>query len=354
MTGAALLLGGGTEQAIVRSFSGARFAPAPLSGPQRAVFGRLAGHTLDHPHMPDAVRLEVPDWLMPVLAERFGAALPAEAAALLTQAPLDLRVNLLRVGREEARAALAQEGIAAQPTPLSPWGLRVAGRPPVTGGAAFRSGRRNADEGSQIVTALVDARPGMRVVDYCAGAGGKALALAMTMRNQGQLLACDVSARRLDAATRRLHRAGAYNVERHLLVPGDKWAKRRADGFDRVLVDVPCTGTGTWRRNPDARLRVTPCDLAELVAKQASILDRAAKLVRIGGKMIYATCSVAPKENEAQVSAFLARSSNFALVPLARAWQLDPPLPCDGPLLRLTPLRHNTDAFFAAVLERVE
>ena len=143
-----------------------------------------------------------------------------------------------------------------------------------------------------------------------------------------------------------------HNVERHLLAPGDKWAKRRAGGFDRVLVDAPCTGTGTWRRNPDARTRLTETDLAELTAKQALILDQAAPLVRSGGKLIYATCSLLAEENEAQVSAFLVRHPDYALLPLARAWPLASAPPVAGDVLALTPARHGTDGFFAAVLER--
>ena len=192
--------------------------------------------------------------------------------------------------------------------------------------------------------------PGMRVADLCAGAGGKTLALAMTMQNRGQLVACDVSAARLDGAVRRLRRAGVHNVERHLLEPGDKWAKRRAKSFDRVLVDAPCTGTGTWRRNPDARLRLTEADLAELLPKQAAILDQAASLVRTGGRLVYATCSLLPEENEDQVTAFLARHPDFAgaarsprgMAPTGSRRGLDG---------ALTP-RHGTDGFFAAVLER--
>ena len=177
------------------------------------------------------------------------------------------------------------EGIAAEPTPLSPWGLRVLGRRAVTSGDAFKTGLIEIqDEGSQLVAALVDARPGMRVADWCAGAGGKTLAMAMTMQNRGHLAACDVSAPRLDGAIRRLRRAGVHNVERHLVAPGDKWAKRRAETFDRVLVDAPCTGVGTWRRNPDARRRLAETDLTELCEKQAAILDQAARLVRKGGR----------------------------------------------------------------------
>ncbi len=303
--------------------------------------------------MSEAVRLELPDWIAPRLAARFGPSLAAEAAALTAPAPLDLRVNLLKTTREEARAALAAEGIDATPTALSPWGLRVADRRPVTTGPAFRAGLIDIqDEGSQIVAALADARPGLRVADLCAGAGGKTLAMAMTMQNRGALLACDVSAKRLEAAVLRLRRAGVSNVERHLLTPGDKLVKRRAGGFDRVLIDAPCTGTGTWRRNPDARLRLTEQDLAELVAKQAAILDTGAKLVRAGGNLLYATCSLLPEENEEQVSAFLTRHPDFAPLPPEQAWTLPGPAPTLGGFLALTPARHGTDGFFAAVLTR--
>jgi 16S rRNA (cytosine967-C5)-methyltransferase len=376
LVAASLLLDGGSYAGVAEAFSGGRFAPAPLVPSEQAALRRLEGRALDHRSMPDAVRLEAPDWLLPdnkpppvVIPAQAGTqdhraelALgsrlrgnddwdrrrpvswrgtridPEELRALLEPAPLDLRVNLLKATREEARAALAAEGLDATPTPHSPWGLRLEGRRQITTGPAFRAGLVEIqDEGSQLVAALVDARPGQRVADLCAGAGGKTLALAMTMQNRGQLIACDVSAARLDGAVRRLRRAGVHNVERHLLEPGDKWIKRRANGFDRVLVDAPCTGTGTWRRNPDARLRLTEVDLAELLPKQAALLDQAAILVRTGGRLVYATCSLLAEENEAQVTAFLARCPSFALV---------------GDPLSLSPARHGTDGFFAAVLER--
>jgi 16S rRNA (cytosine967-C5)-methyltransferase len=320
---------------------------------ERAAAAQLEGHTLDHPDMPDAVRLELPDWLLPHFTARFGDQLVPELAAMEEAAPLDLRVNLLRGTREAAMAALAAEGIDAQPTPLSPWGLRVAGRRLVTTGAAFLSGLVEIqDEGSQLVAALVGAGPQMRVADWCAGAGGKTLALAMTMNNHGHIVACDVHDKRLEGAVRRLRRAGVHNVERHLIVPGDKWGKRRAGTFDRVLVDAPCTGTGTWRRNPDARARLRPIDLQELLPKQAAILDDASRLVRAGGRLVFATCSLLLEENEAQVDAFLTRHPNFATVPLAQAWTLGTPVPAGGDFLALTPRRNGTDGFFAAVLER--
>jgi 16S rRNA (cytosine967-C5)-methyltransferase len=326
LVAASLLFGGGT----LEDFAGGRFAPEPLIPSEREALRRLEGRSLDHPSMPDAVRLEVPDWLLPRISA-------VDLSALLEPAPLDLRVNLLKATREEARAALATEGLEAAPTPLSAWGLRIEGRRQVTSGAAFRDGLVEIqDEGSQLVAALVDARPGMRVADLCAGAGGKTLALAMTMQNRGQLVACDVSAARLDNAVRRLRRAGVHNVERHLLEPGDKWLKRRAGSFDRVLVDAPCTGTGTWRRNPDARLRLTEADVVELLPKQGAILDQAAPLVRKGGRLVYATCSLLAEENEDQVTAFLSRHPEFV----------------QRKVLSLSPARDGTDGFFAAMLER--
>ena len=338
LVAASLLLEGWTAEGVAQSYSGGGYGPAPFLQPETAAVQHLAGHTLDHPDMPDPVRFECPDWAWPHVLARFGAQAAAEMEAALLPAPLDMRVNLLRGTREEAQAALLAEGLETVPTPHSPWGLRIEGRRAVTSGAAFQTGLVEIqDEGSQMVAALVGVEPGMRVVDWCAGAGGKTLALAMLMQNRGHLVACDVSASRLEGAVRRLRRAGVQNVERHLVAPGDKWAKRRAGTFDRVLVDAPCTGTGTWRRNPDARTRLRALDLEELVPKQAGILDDAARLVRAGGRMVYATCSMFLEENEQQIEAFLARTPGFSLA---------------APPLSLTPRRDGTDGFFGAVLAR--
>ncbi len=343
------LFSGLTLHKIALAFNAGRYGPPPLSEVETIVLEKFAGHTLEHPNMPEAVKYEVPDWVLPRLAAQYGQALPAEMAALAATAPLDLRVNALKATREEAVAALRAEQLDARPTPYSPWGLRLAGRQSITGGKAFQDGMVEIqDEGSQLVALLVDAKPGMRVADYCAGAGGKTLAIAQMMENKGHIVACDVSAPRLDGAIKRLRRAGVHNAERHLLEPGDKWTKRQAQKFDRVLVDAPCTGTGTWRRNPDARLRLKENDLAEILPKQAMILDQAARLVKPGGRLIYATCSLLSEENEAQVSAFLARAPEFRQIPLGS------PLPdaLHGELLRLTPRANGTDGFFGAVMER--
>ena len=358
LVGALSVLEGRPVESLQRAFSGGRYAPDTLEPAEARVLRALEGHTLDHPDMPEAVALEVPDWLLPLLRAQFGDQTHAEIAALTEAATLDLRVNLLRGSRESAQAALSGEGIETEPTPLSPWGLRVPSRVPVMATKAFKAGLVEIqDEGSQLVVQAAGAAPEMRVLDYCAGAGGKTLGLAMTMLNRGHIVACDVSEARLDGAVRRLRRAGVHNVERHLLSSGDKWAKRRAASFDRVLVDAPCTGTGTWRRNPDARLRLTETDLAELTAKQATILDQAASLVRPGGRLVYATCSVLREENAAQIEAFLARNAAFSVLDLRDPETLAAPiapaaLSSDAPYLRLTPRLHGTDGFFTAVLRR--
>ena len=208
------------------------------------------------------------------------------------------------------------------------------------------------DEGSQLVAALVEARPGDRVVDFCAGAGGKTLALATQMENRGHVIACDVSAGRLKRAVQRFRRAGLHNIETRLLTSEtDQWVKRHKGGFDRVLVDAPCSGTGTWRRNPDARWRATEPGLSKLLAQQAAILASAARLVKPGGRLVYATCSMLPVENEVQIAAFLAAHPAFRVVPL-RDTAL-PRIPSAHPdYLSLTPARHGTDGFFAAVMRR--
>lgn len=338
---------GMTLHKISMAFTAGRYGPPPLSAEESIILEKFAGHTLEHPNMPDAVKYEVPDWILPRLAAQFGPALAAEMAAMGQPAPLDLRINALKTTREAALAALAREGLAAMPTPFSPWGLRLAGRQSITQGTAFQDGLVEIqDEGSQLIALLVDAKPGMRVVDYCAGAGGKTLAIAMTMENKGHIIACDVSAPRLEGAIKRLRRAGVHNAESHLLESGDKWSKRQAQKFDRVLVDAPCTGTGTWRRNPDARVRLTETDLAELRAKQAMILDQAQKLTKPGGKLVYATCSLLNDENEAQVESFLARYPDFKPVPVTA------PEALAGRYLRLTPRAHGTDGFFAAIMVR--
>jgi 16S rRNA (cytosine967-C5)-methyltransferase len=343
-----------TPDAVERLFNGAKFAPSPLADHERALAAQLQGHTIEHPAMPEEVRLECPAWAAPSLRRRFGDAFAAEMAATLTPPPLDLRVNTLRTTRDEMLSALRGLGLRAEPTALSPHGIRVPERVSLASLPMLRSGEVEIqDEGSQLVATLVDARPGERVADFCAGAGGKTLAIAAQMKNRGHIAACDVSEGRLKRAAERFRQAGVHNAETRLLSgETDRWIKRRKGGFDRVLVDAPCSGTGTWRRNPDARWRAQDDEgLEKLRALQSRILASAARLVKPGGRLVYATCSLLPKENEEQVAAFLAAHPLFRVVPLRDAAPLLAGSARED-FLSLTPERNGTDGFFAAVMQR--
>jgi 16S rRNA (cytosine967-C5)-methyltransferase len=354
---AALMLVEGWRPAdIAEVCDGDRFRPRPLGRDEQAFVEALVGRSLVHPEMPGFVRGNYPEWLEPHLRRVFGGELEHEMAALNGTAPLDLRANLLKTDRGNARVELAKEGVRAAPTKWSPLGLRVTDRIPLATLQTFRDGLVEVqDEGSQLAAILADAQPGMRVVDFCAGAGGKTLALAGFMQNRGHLLACDVHERRLERATQRLRRAGVTNAERRVLDgERDKWVKRHKGTFDRVFVDAPCTGTGTWRRNPDAKWRLRPEDLAELTALQAVILDSAARLAKPGGRVVYVTCSLLREEDEAQVESFLAAHADFALLPVDTVWRatIGGACPARADTLRLSPARHGTDGFFVAVMQR--
>jgi 16S rRNA (cytosine967-C5)-methyltransferase len=354
---AALTLAEGhSADAVASSFDGGRFRPAILAPPEQTLAKRLAGRTLHHPAMSRAVANDLPDWLEPRLAAIYGERLEDEMAALNGPAPMDLRVNAVKGDRDAALRELAAAGIHAEKTRWSPLGLRLKARAPIAGLAVFKDGLIEVqDEASQLAAILADARPGMRVVDFCAGAGGKTLALAAAMNNRGKLVACDTAQWRLDRAGQRLRRAGLTNVERHpLSTERDPWVKRHAKTFDRVFVDAPCLGIGTWRRNPDAKWKSSPVDLAELIERQHDILVSAARLAKPGGRVIYATCSLLREENEEQAERFLAENPDFLAYPVSRAWEetIGGHCPAGADMLRLTPARHGTDGFFVAIFER--
>lgn len=344
---------------IAAAFGGGRYDPSPMTVTECHLLDFITGVALDDPAQPLDVRCNVPEWLLPRLAEAFGDETEAALAALARQAPTDLRVNTLKADRPAALKALAEDGIEAAETPHSPLGLRLAARRPLAASRAWRDGLVEVqDEGSQIVALIVDARPGQRVADYCAGAGGKALALAAAMANEGRIVACDTAASRLRRGRERLRRAGVAIAEERVLDAAADWRRANAGGFDRVLVDVPCSGSGAWRRNPDAKWRLTEEELTRLCGQQDRLLDEAAELVAVGGRLVYATCSVLRCENERAVGAFLARDPRFTIMPLATVWPaILPEILQDAPparegFLELTPHRHGTDAFFAAILER--
>jgi len=324
---------------------GVGHAPPPLTSAEK---GLLASRS--DGQAPDWARLNYPDWLDGPLRRALADARDAEMAALNREAPVDLRVNALKATRDEAQAALAAEGVEAAPAPLSPLGLRIERRQPLRGLKALRDGLvEPQEEGSQILALVVGARPGETVIDYCAGAGGKTLALAAAMANEGRLVAGDIAAARLRRMAPRLDRAGVENVERLVLPAG------LAEGAaDRLLVDAPCSGLGTWRRKPELRWRLTPDGLAADITTQHRLLRDAARLVRPGGRLVYATCSLLQEENDDPVAAFLAETPTFRRLPIAGVWQetIGGAAPCDGPDLLLTPARHGTDGVYAAVLER--
>lgn len=351
-----VLVEGQDAGSLAPLFAGLRHGPAPLSDVETTLVDRLSGRDLDDPAVPESVRLGCPEWLEGPFAESLGPDWRDDLAALLVPAPVDLRVNTLATDRDGARAALAAEDIAATPTDLSPWGLRLVQRQPLGRVQAFRDGLVEVqDEGSQLAALFTGARPGELVVDACAGAGGKTLALAAMMANRGRLVAGDVSEPRLRRAAARLKRASVHNAERRQWRrPGDRWIKRHAGKADRVLVDAPCTGTGTWRRNPDQRWRLDPGDLAACIGLQRAILEWSAGLVRPGGHLAYVTCSLLRSENEDQMAWFLDQHTQFQAVDGRDLWQeaLGAACPEPGPWLRLRPARDGTDGFFFALLRR--
>ena len=353
-------------------FNGEGYNPAPLNEAERALSRALGGCALHHDDQPPLVTANCPSWLGPSISRTFGDGMAEEMAALNHMAPLDLRINPLRTGRDAARECLARQGVTCQPTPYSPWGLRTKGHVTLSGLPAYAKGLVEVqDEGSQLVALLVDAKPGMNVADYCAGAGGKTLALAAAMAGRGKLTACDVARKRMVGLPSRLKRAGIGNVTLHVLDQserpkkrGGSWAKRHGGSFDRVLVDAPCSGSGAWRRNPDARWRLNAESVADHATLQQDILAHAARLVKTGGRLIYATCSILCEENEDVVTNFLETHDEFATLPVSNVW-VDTitlmeggadfsDMKESGEWLRLSPARHGCDGFFVAIMERRE
>jgi 16S rRNA (cytosine967-C5)-methyltransferase len=308
-----------------------------------------------HAPQPFEIECDLPDWVIERLRKRFDdAAILALAKGLLEQAPLDLRVNVLKTSRDDLIARLSGDGLKAAATPLSPDGVRIADKPAINKHPAFVAGEIEVqDEGSQLLCRLLAPRRGEMVVDFCAGAGGKTLALGAQMRSSGRLYAFDVSASRLAKLKPRLARSGLSNVHpQRLDGENDARVKRLAGKVDRVLVDAPCTGLGTVRRNPDLKWRQTPEDLAELVAKQRAILDSAARLPKPGGRLVYATCSILEEENREVIESFLTRHEEFVLRPAAEILAKERIAIDTGLYLELWPHVHGTDGFFGAVLER--
>jgi 16S rRNA (cytosine967-C5)-methyltransferase len=354
-----LVTGWGLSPEEVAALAGAGpHAPEPLTEAE------LSGLRRELPaDAPDPVRGDYPDWLASEFERAFGAHAAEEGAALATRAPVDLRVNSLKADRDKVLKALRRFG--ATPTRQAPFGVRIV-QPPGPGKSPHIEAEPGhgkgwyevQDEGSQLATLLAGARPRQQVIDLCAGAGGKTLGLAALMENTGQLYAYDADRMRLRPIFERLKRAGVRNVQ--VLPAGDREALAKLDErMDLVLIDAPCTGSGVWRRRPDAKWRLSPGMLETRLAEQRAVLDEGAALVKPGGRLAYITCSVLPAENRDQVSAFLALRPDFTLIPWTSLWQealpgVAPAPSADGSAetLLMTPRSHGTDGFFVAVMQR--
>ncbi len=339
---------------IAAMFNGAQYAPSAITQPEQLMLARCEGREFTPPTMPDAARYNYPDWMEGRLKDAFGDDLPEAMIALNSQAPIDLRANLLKCGgASDLILALDKDGYFGVPTPHSPIGVRLKKRLPAFNTQAFKDGLYEMqDEGSQIASLLVQAKPGQKVIDFCAGAGGKTLAIAATMKNKGRVLAWDVNEKRLDQINKRLARAGVDNVQTHVIKDEkDSFLKRHAGSADWVLVDAPCSGSGTWRRNPDLKWRFGAEDLMEVKALQGTILQNAARLVKPGGKLVYLTCSIFPDENTWQVKQFLMNNPNFRVARPDKLWDKHITLQDGvGPYLQLSPHKDGTDGFFGAIL----
>lgn len=335
---------------VDRMFSGSKYGAEQLSKDEHKILKALVNQELEHDSMPEAVKVECPPQYEDKLRAYFGDDFAVEMAAMIPSATLDLRVNTWTSDLEKAQESLNKSGIRTDKCKYADNGLRVRGKAYLARTKAFLKGWVEIqDEGSQLIGQVCGVQPGMQVLDYCAGAGGKTLCLASAMQNKGRIVAMDLDENRLSKARPRLKKAGVHDIVEIRPLSEDKskkWLKRQKGTFDVVLVDVPCTGTGTWRRNPDMRWRTYGPSLEELVAVQSDILDRVTKAVKPGGKLVYATCSLLPDENENQVEAFLARNETFEVVNIPEG------IPSENGFMRLTPHRHNTDGFFAAVLQK--
>ena len=337
--------------AVTRGWSQRELAPVLKASEEEWL---AAAKAMPESEFPPAVRCDLPDWLYNALEAQFGAdEVDKLAHALNLPAPLDLRVNTIKTNREALLARLADDEITAVPGPLSPLAVRLRDKPALAKHPLFLEGAFEVqDEGSQLLGYLLEPKRGEMVVDFCAGAGGKTLLLGALMKNTGRLYAYDVSDKRLANLKPRLARSGLSNVHpARIEHERDTKIKRLAGKVDRVLVDAPCSGLGTLRRNPDLKWRQSEASVAELTLKQAAILDAAAKMVRPGGRVVYATCSLLTAENDAIVEAFLARHPDFTLTPAA-AVLAKQGIALEGDFLRLLPHRHNTDGFFAAILDK--
>lgn len=345
-----------TEEEFGIIFCGGKYEAESLNQLEIDYIEFLDGKQLNDPAMPVAVRCECPDWAAEKLQPLFGDAFEENMAVMIDPAPLDLRVNTVKGTVDEAMESLQKDHVRVARTLYSPIALRATGKPFMSDSKAFRNGLVEIqDEGSQLIGLITGVKPGMRVLDFCAGGGGKTLVLAAMMNNKGNIVATDNNTRRLEKGKPRFKKAGVHNVELRSLEEeaNRKWLRRQKGTMDVVLVDAPCSSSGTWRRNPDLRWNWYGPNLEEIIQMQTDILDKVADKVKAGGRLVYATCSLFREENEDQVAAFLTRHPDYKVLPLSEAWEGDKSaIPNEGDFMRLYPKTHQTDGFFAAVLQK--
>lgn len=351
-----LMLDGMSVHDVTIRFTGEKYCPGELTDAEKKAMPKLEGQKLSSADMPDAVRVECPQWAEDKLRQIFGDRFAEQMEEMLIPAPMDLRVNTIKLTVEQAQDSLAKDDVETVRTPYSPYGLRASGKPYMSAIKAFHKGFVEIqDEGSQLISYICDVKPGMRVLDFCAGGGGKTLGLAAAMEGKGIIFAMDNDSRRLEKGRRRYKKADIHNVEVRSLEDekNRKWLRRQKDAMDVVLVDAPCSSSGTWRRNPDLRWNWYGPTLEEIISLQAEILERVADKVKIGGRLVYATCSLFAEENEQQIEKFLTNHPEYQILPVNDIWpEGQSQCPVSGQFLRLTPKDHQTDGFFTAVLQR--
>ncbi len=348
-----VILGEGADKKRLEDlFDGSKYAPETLSDEEQIFAQKLFGQPLIRKDIPEAVCVECPADCEERLRARFGEDFSAEMIAMLEPATLDLRVNTFLADKENVINSLEADDVKVVGGTLCPWAVRCDNKAYLSRTKAFTKGWIEIqDEGSQLIAWLCNAEPGMQVMDYCAGAGGKTLALASAMQRKGRIVAMDTDERRLENGRKRYRKAGLADIIEVRALSDEKqrkWLKRQKGKFDVVLIDAPCSGSGTWRRNPDMRWQTFGPSLEELIEVQAQILDNACKCVKPGGRLVYATCSLFAEENDDQITRFLENHPEFEVAPL------DENLKIGSPYMKLSPMRHSTDGFFTAVMVRKE
>jgi len=343
---------GKTIEEIAAVYEGSEYSPEALSKHEMDLLKKVS--KVNMKDAPAPARANFPEWLEPSLIKSFGDNLVAEMRALGDRATTDIRVNTLKASLNGVQKELKLGGFDMQRTEISPWGLRMASRRSLFNSEAFKKGWFEIqDEGSQLITLASGVASGMTVVDFCAGAGGKTLGLSAMMENKGTVYACDTNQRRLDELPKRVKRSGAGNIRRqHLQTEHTKWVKRHKNMADVVLIDAPCTGTGTWRRSPDSKWRINEESLNNLLKTQQDIMQSAQRMVKVGGRLVYATCSVLQEENQEQIEKFLNTQEGFEVQSVSKFAPEIKPFETEEGFACLSPLKSGTDGFFIAILKR--